>query len=67
VTRVRRTLNLTRTKAGELLTGDPNAFRKWESGEVVVDIAISNLLRLLVKDPHRLNELIAATPGLPQQ
>lgn len=64
VTQVRRALNLTRTKAGELLTGDPNAFRKYESGEVVVDIAISNLLRLLAKDPHRLNELIAAARGL---
>jgi HTH-type transcriptional regulator/antitoxin MqsA len=66
VTQVRRALNLTRTKAGELLAGDPNAFRKYESGEVAVDIAISNLLRLLAKDPRRLNELIATARRIPQ-
>lgn len=49
------------------LSGGPRAFQKYESGEVMISQAMSNLLRLLANDPRRLDELRApATRGEPR-
>lgn len=54
---IRKTLKLTQRQAGALLGGGPNAFQKYESGEAAVSQPMSNLLRLLARDPNRLDEL----------
>jgi len=58
VSRVRQKLGLSQRRAGELLGGGPRAFQKYESGEQQVSTPMANLLRLLVKDPRRLRELL---------
>jgi HTH-type transcriptional regulator/antitoxin MqsA len=60
VAAIRKRLRLSQRKAGELLGGGPRAFQKYESGEVMVSAAMSNLLRLLDKDPRRVKELEVA-------
>jgi HTH-type transcriptional regulator/antitoxin MqsA len=60
VAAIRKRVRLSQRKAGELLGGGPRAFQKYESGEVMVSAAMSNLLRLLDKDPGRVKELEAA-------
>jgi HTH-type transcriptional regulator / antitoxin MqsA len=54
---VRQRLKLSQRKAGELLGGGPRAFQKYESGEVLVSRPMTQLLRLLDRDPKRLQEL----------
>ncbi len=63
VTAIRKRLRLSQRRAGELLGGGPRAFQKYESGQVMVSAAMSNLLRLLDKDPRRLEELVVAKAG----
>jgi HTH-type transcriptional regulator/antitoxin MqsA len=63
VAAIRKRLRLSQRKAGELLGGGPRAFQKYESGEVMVSAAMSNLLRLLDKDPRRVKELEVARTG----
>lgn len=63
VAAIRKRLRLSQRKAGELLGGGPRAFQKYESGEVMVSAAMSNLLRLLDKDPRRVKELEMARTG----
>ena len=60
VTKVRESLKLSQRKAGELLGGGPRAFQKYESGKQAVSTPMSHLLRLLERDPSRLEELVAA-------
>jgi HTH-type transcriptional regulator/antitoxin MqsA len=55
---IRLRLKLSQRKAGEMLGGGPRAFQKYESGEVVVSKPMAQLLRLLARDPRRLNELV---------
>jgi HTH-type transcriptional regulator / antitoxin MqsA len=55
---IRKRLRLSQRNAGELLGGGPRAFQKYESGQVMVSAAMSNLLRLLAKDPVRVKELL---------
>ena len=57
VRRIRIRLKLSQRAAGEILGGGLRAFQKYESGEVAVSQAMSNLLRLLDRDPRRLVEL----------
>lgn len=57
---IRDRLNLSQRRAGEILGGGPRAFQKYESGEQQVSVPMSNLLRLLARDPHRLDELLQA-------
>ncbi len=57
VAAIRRRLRISQRRAGEILGGGPRAFQKYESGAVAVSAAMSNLLRLLDKDPRRLEEL----------
>jgi HTH-type transcriptional regulator/antitoxin MqsA len=58
VRRVREHLKLSQRRAGELLGGGPRAFQKYESGEVAVSRPMANLLKLLDREPARLQELI---------
>jgi len=57
VKRIRTKLKLSQRKAGALLGGGPNAFQKYEKGEVGVSQAMSHLLRLLDQDPSLLGKL----------
>ena len=52
IRRIRSQLGLTQREAGDLIGGGPNAFQKYESGEVLVSKAMSNLLRVLEKHPE---------------
>jgi len=60
VRRTRERLKLSQRRASEILVGEPGVFRKYESGERIVGRPLANLLRLLERDPSRLNELAAA-------
>jgi HTH-type transcriptional regulator/antitoxin MqsA len=64
VAEVREKLGLSQRKAGELLGGGPRAFQKYESGKQAVSVPMSNLLRLLDRDPRRLREIAPDGPGL---
>ena len=57
IRRIRKKLGLTQQTAGALLGGGPNAFHKYESGEVLPSQAISNLLRVLEAMPEGLKVL----------
>jgi HTH-type transcriptional regulator/antitoxin MqsA len=57
VASIRDRLKLSQRRAGELLGGGPRAFQKYESGEQQVSVPMANLLRLLAKDPRRLEDL----------
>lgn len=57
---IRLRLKLSQRKAGEILGGGPRAFQKYESGEVLVSRPMTQLLRLLDRDPKRLKELSAS-------
>ncbi|HVL22186.1 MAG TPA: type II toxin-antitoxin system MqsA family antitoxin [Amaricoccus sp.] len=59
VRRVRRRLDLSQREAGLVIGGGPNAFQKYESGDVLVSHAISSALRLLDAHPDALAILIA--------
>jgi HTH-type transcriptional regulator/antitoxin MqsA len=61
VAEVREKLGLSQRQAGELLGGGPRAFQKYEAGTQAVSRPMSHLLRLLAKDPKRLEELRRAT------
>jgi HTH-type transcriptional regulator / antitoxin MqsA len=64
VAAVRKKLGLSQRKAGELIGGGPRAFQKYESGKQAVSVPMSNLLRLLDRDPRRLREIAPEAPGL---
>jgi HTH-type transcriptional regulator/antitoxin MqsA len=57
VAAIREKLGLSQRKAGELLGGGPRSFYKYERGKQRVSVPMSHLLRLLAKDPGRLEEL----------
>jgi HTH-type transcriptional regulator / antitoxin MqsA len=57
VRRIRKRLRLTQKEAGRLIGGGPNAFQKYESGDVVVSHAIMSALLLLDRDPSGLSVL----------
>jgi HTH-type transcriptional regulator/antitoxin MqsA len=54
---IRKRLKLTQRKAGELLGGGERAFQKYESRQVMVSKAMSNLLRILDRHPENLAEI----------
>lgn len=60
VARIRQRLGLSQRQAGALLGGGPRSFQKYESGTDWVTKAMANLLRLLDRDPSRIEELVAA-------
>jgi HTH-type transcriptional regulator / antitoxin MqsA len=57
IRRIRTKLGLTQREAGELIGGGPNAFQKYESGDVLLSKGMSNFLRVLEKHPEELSEL----------
>lgn len=57
IRRIRRKLGLTQKEAGRLIGGGPNAFQKYESGEVLASHAISSALLLLDHNPKDLSIL----------
>lgn len=63
VRRIRQRLRLSQKEAGRLIGGGPNAFQKYESGEVLVSHAITSALVLLDRDPGGLAALKARSGG----
>ncbi len=61
---IRKRLKLTQVQAGNILGGGKKAFQKYESGETLPSRAISNLLRVLSKEPSLLNVLSTETATL---
>lgn len=57
VKRIRTKIGLTQQQAGAIIGGGPNAFQKYEAGEVTVSKGISNLLRVLERHPEEIEEL----------
>ena len=57
VRRIRKRLKLTQKQAGSLIGGGPNAFQKYETGEILVSKAITSALVLLDKNPEGLEVL----------
>jgi HTH-type transcriptional regulator / antitoxin MqsA len=57
VKRIRTKIGLTQQQAGAIIGGGPNAFQKYEAGEVTVSKGISNLLRVLERHPEEVEEL----------
>ncbi len=57
VRRIRKKLRLNQEAAGQILGGGPNAFHKYEKGDVLPSQAISNLLRVLEALPDGLEVL----------
>ena len=57
VRRIRKDLNLTQKEAGRFIGGGPNAFQKYESGDVLVSHAVTSALLLLERDPDGLTVL----------
>jgi HTH-type transcriptional regulator / antitoxin MqsA len=50
-------MGLTQRQAGTLIGGWPNAFQKYEAGDVTVSKGISNFLRMLERHPEEIEEL----------
>lgn len=57
IRKIRRKLGLTQRMAGTLIGGGPNAFQKYESGEVLASHAITSALLLLDQQPEGLQLL----------
>lgn len=57
VRRIRLKMGLTQRQAGTLIGGGPNAFQKYEAGDVTVSKGISNFLRMLERHPEEVEEL----------
>jgi HTH-type transcriptional regulator / antitoxin MqsA len=57
IKRIRQKLGLTQREAGEVIGGGPNAFQKYESGDVLLSKGMSNFLRVLEKHPEEVREL----------
>ncbi|MFZ0150368.1 MAG: type II TA system antitoxin MqsA family protein [Xanthobacteraceae bacterium] len=55
--RIRVKLKLSQRDAGFVLGGGPNAFQKYESGEILVSKAMANQLRMLDAHPEQVEEL----------
>lgn len=57
IRRIRKKLQLTQKDAGRLIGGGPNAFQKYESGEILASHAVSSALLLLDENPQGLEVL----------
>jgi len=60
---IRKRLGLTQKRAGQIIGGGPNAFQKYECGDVMISKPADTALRLLARDPARLDEIIAVRDG----
>jgi len=61
VRRIRKKLKLNQKAAAEMFGGGPNAFSKYERGEVMQSKALDRLLRLLDRHPGMLGEIKAGS------
>lgn len=61
VKQIRKRLKLSQREAGRLIGGGPNAFQKYEAGDVLVSHAVNSALLLLDHDPAGLDILRART------
>jgi len=59
VAAIREKLGLSQRQASEILGGGPRAFQKYEAGSQTPSVPMSHLLKLLARDPSRLQELRA--------
>ena len=57
---IRKALKLTQQEAAAFFGGGPNAFSRYERGEVMQSRATDNLLRLLHRDPGQMKHLVKA-------
>jgi len=57
VRRIRKRLKLTQKEAGRIIGGGPNAFQKYETGQILVSKAITSALLLLESNPEGLEVL----------
>lgn len=57
IKQIRQGLGLTQREAGEVIGGGPNAFQKYESGDVLLSKGMSNFLRVLEKHPEEVETL----------
>lgn len=57
VKRIRTRLKLTQKEAGLLIGGGPNAFQKYERGDILTSHAVTSALLLLERDPAGLEVL----------
>ena len=57
VRQVRRKLGLTQREAGRIIGGGPNAFQRYEAGDVLLSKPADTALRMLANNPDRLSEL----------
>lgn len=62
IRRIRQRLGLSQKDAGHIIGGGPNAFQKYEAGDVLLSEAADTALRLLAADPARLNEIMEHNP-----
>lgn len=65
IRRIRKALGLTQREAGEIIGGGPNAFQKYESGEILASRAVSNFLRVLERHPEEIAALRDARTKVP--
>lgn len=64
IRKARKKIGLTQREAGRIIGGGPNAFQKYEAGDVVVSKAADTALRLLSNKPERLSELVGDAHAL---
>ncbi len=57
VRRIRKRLHLTQKDAGRLIGGGPNAFQKYESGDILVSHGVMSALLLLEEYPSGISVL----------
>ena len=57
IRKIRKALHLTQGQAGALIGGGPNAFQKYEAGDLLPSKAVCNLLRVLFQLPNALEIL----------
>ncbi len=60
ITHVRKKLNLDQREAAELFGGGVNAFSRYEAGKIKPPMALIQLLKLLDRHPHLLEEVRVA-------
>ena len=58
-----RQLGLSQREAGRIIGGGPNAFQKYESGEILASRAVSNLLQVLARHPEEIERLRQRGPA----
>ncbi len=58
IKKIRQTLGLSQRDAGHFIGGGPNAFQKYECGDVLLSKSADTALRLLAADPSRLHEIM---------